>query len=81
MNLFPESKKKEKIKNIFNLSKKAGALSGKLLGAGKGGFFLFFVEEKFQKKFIEKMKPYTVVKHNITNTPCKVIFNANSSVN
>ena len=28
---------------IYNLSKKHGALGGKLLGAGGGGFFLFFV--------------------------------------
>ena len=29
--------------SIYNLSKKNGALGGKLLGAGGGGFFLFFV--------------------------------------
>ena len=76
--LFPKSSKNDKFKQIYEEAKKAGALSGKLLGAGGGGFFIFFVEETLQKSFIKKMKDYTVVKHNITNSPCEIIFNSST---
>ena len=32
-----------KLDSIYKVAKDAGAISGKLLGAGGGGFFLFFV--------------------------------------
>ena len=76
LKLFPTSNNKSKIMEIFKKAKKAGAISGKLLGAGGGGFFLFFVEEHLQDEFKKKMKNYTVVKHQITNSPCKIIFNS-----
>jgi len=40
---------------IYEIARRSGALGGKILGAGGGGFFLFYVEEK-QGKFREKMK-------------------------
>ena len=76
INLFSSSKNKEIILNIYKEALKAGAISGKLLGAGDGGFFLFFVDEHLQKSFINKMSNYTVVKHKITNSPCSIIFNS-----
>ncbi|MDB2481952.1 CBS domain-containing protein [Gammaproteobacteria bacterium] len=36
--------------NIYNNAIKSGALGGKLLGAGGGGFFLFYVEPKNRTK-------------------------------
>ena len=33
----------DKIEDIYNKAKKAGAIGGKLLGAGGGGYFLFYV--------------------------------------
>ena len=76
LKLFPDSNFKNIIIEIYKKAQKAGATSGKLLGAGGGGFFLFFVEEELQDKFKKSMKDYTVVKHNITNSPCKIIFNS-----
>lgn len=35
--------------NIYEIAKKNGAIGGKLVGAGGGGFFLFYVEEKHRK--------------------------------
>lgn len=40
---------------IYNIAKQNGALGGKISGAGGGGFFVFYVEEK-QGMFREKMK-------------------------
>ena len=76
--LFPDSDRTKKILEIYKEGKKFGASSGKLLGAGGGGFFLFFVEENLQKDFISSMNKYTVVKQNISNSPCKLLFNSKS---
>ncbi len=43
------------IDNIYELAIKAGALGGKLCGAGGGGFILFFVPPEKQKKVKEKL--------------------------
>jgi D-glycero-alpha-D-manno-heptose-7-phosphate kinase len=40
---------------IYEIARKSGALGGKISGAGGGGFFLFYVEEKHEK-FREQMK-------------------------
>ena len=40
---------------IYEIAKANGALGGKISGAGGGGFFLFYVDEK-QGKFREEMK-------------------------
>lgn len=48
---------------VYNRALKAGALGGKLLGAGGGGFFLFYVDPKNRDKVID-----IVTK----NTSCKI---------
>jgi len=44
------------IDKIYNNAIKAGAIGGKLLGAGGGGFILLFVEPDKQKKVKERLK-------------------------
>ena len=41
------------IDKFFQDAKKAGAIGGKLLGAGGGGFLLFYIQSDLQKKIIE----------------------------
>ena len=77
--LFPDCENTRRILKIYSEAKKFGARSGKLLGAGGGGFFLFLVEENLQDEFKKKMNNYTVVKHNICNSPCTVLFNSMSN--
>ena len=36
--------------NIYDIALKNGAIGGKLLGAGAGGFFLFYCDKKNQRK-------------------------------
>ncbi len=41
---------------IYNAALNAGALGGKLLGAGAGGFFLFFVQPQFRQKVSDALR-------------------------
>jgi D-glycero-alpha-D-manno-heptose-7-phosphate kinase len=44
------------IDEIYELGMKNGALGGKLLGAGGGGYMLFYTPEKYQSKVAEAME-------------------------
>ena len=50
---------------IYELAIRSGASCGKLLGAGGGGFFAFFVPETEQESFTKKMQDYVCIKANI----------------
>ena len=54
----------KKIDELYNHALKFGALGGKLLGAGGGGFFLFYVPYYRQKEFIKYF-------HKLINVPFK----------
>jgi D-glycero-alpha-D-manno-heptose-7-phosphate kinase len=45
-----------RVDEIYGDAMKAGALGGKLLGAGGGGFFLFFVQPRFRKQVTDVLK-------------------------
>ncbi len=45
------------IDNIYETGRQAGATGGKLLGAGGGGFMLFYCEKDKQEKLTDKLKP------------------------
>ena len=53
------------ILKIFRKGISSGALCGKLLGAGGGGFFAFFVPKKAQDNFLSLMKNYICVSASI----------------
>jgi len=40
--------------DIYNKAKNSGAIGGKILGAGSGGFFLFYVPQDIKKFFLKK---------------------------
>ncbi len=46
----------KKIDDIYNLSLKNGALGGKLLGAGAGGFIVFYAKSENKKKLLKFYK-------------------------
>jgi len=62
------------IDNIYSSAIKAGALGGKLLGAGGGGFILFYVEKDKQKKVKEALSGLLNVPFNFENEGTKIMY-------
>jgi len=62
------------IDDAYNKAIAAGAIGGKLLGAGGGGFMLFFVEPEKQKKVKEALSGLTHVPFRFENTGSQIIF-------
>ena len=65
------------IDSIYEKAKKNGSLGGKILGAGGGGFMLFFVPEHTQDYFLKKMSSLTHIPFQFENSGTKIIFNNN----
>mgnify|MGYP001227854252 CR=1 FL=1 len=59
--IFPKGPISDELSSIYNLGIKSGAACGKLLGAGGGGFFAFFVSPSKKKSFLRKMCKYICV--------------------
>ena len=59
---------------IYDRAIKAGALGGKLLGAGGSGFFLFYVPEEKQEKFRKEMKDLPELEFKFDHQGTTVIF-------
>lgn len=63
-----------KIKEIYEKGIQSGSTGGKLLGAGGGGFILFYVPRDNQIKFENEMRNFHFVDFNLENHGTKVIF-------
>ena len=64
-----------KIDNIYNIATKNGALGGKLLGAGGGGFLLFYVPKNMQRKFFNAFKKKVIIPFKFNNEGSEIMFN------
>lgn len=62
------------IDEIYNRARQAGAIGGKLLGAGGGGFFLFYVEQSKQRHFEQEMSPLQTISFCFELEGSKVIY-------
>ena len=62
------------IDNIYNEGINAGALGGKLLGAGGGGFILFFAKPEVQPIIKEKLKQLLYVPFRFDYTGSQIIY-------
>jgi len=66
-----------KIDEIYKAGIEAGALGGKLLGAGGGGFILFFAKPEAQPKIREKLKKFLYVPFKFDHGGTQVIYLGN----
>ncbi len=62
------------IDELYESGIKAGALGGKLLGAGGGGFLLFYVKDQQKKKVINKLKNLVFTDFNFEQTGTTIIY-------
>jgi D-glycero-alpha-D-manno-heptose-7-phosphate kinase len=65
------------IDEIYEKGLKAGALGGKLLGAGGGGFMLFFVKPENKLQVCEALKDLLLVPFEFENSGSQIIFYEN----
>ena len=68
------------IDNIYSSAMKAGAVGGKLLGAGGGGFILFFAEPKAHPRIKGKLKRYLNVPFRFENSGSQIIFHDREAI-
>ena len=62
------------VDNLYNQGMAAGALGGKLLGAGGAGFVLFYCPEEKQETFRQQMSAYTEMPFKFENYGSKIIY-------
>ena len=65
-----------KIDELYKISIQNGAVGGKLLGAGGGGFLLIYMVKEKQKNFLKKIKNITNIPFKFSNKGCEVILNS-----
>lgn len=62
------------IDEMYQKGKDAGALGGKILGAGGGGFLLLYVPEEKQSRVREALKEYRQVEFDFEQEGSRIIF-------
>ena len=62
------------IDELYAKAIKAGAVGGKLLGAGGGGFLLFYVEQDKQEKVKEALKDLLYVPFEFENAGTRIMY-------
>lgn len=65
------------IDEAYSTAMKNGAFGGKLLGAGGGGFLLFYCEKNLQQKLIQSLKPLTLFNFKFEQEGSKLIHYSN----
>ncbi len=62
------------IDDIYESGRHAGALGGKILGAGGGGFIIFFVKPELQARVKEKLKKLLLVPFKFEELGSQIIY-------
>jgi len=62
------------VNEVYETACRAGALGGKLLGAGGGGFLLLFAHLKEQKRIKEQLKNLLYVPFKFETSGSQIIF-------
>lgn len=69
------------IDEIYEKARKAGAIGGKLLGAGGGGFMLFFVTPENKPQLCEALKDLLLVPFEFESNGSQIMFYDNRRYN
>jgi D-glycero-alpha-D-manno-heptose-7-phosphate kinase len=64
----------KEIDEWYSTGIKSGALGGKLLGAGNGGFIMFFAPPEFHVKIIKALSNLQLVKFKFDNAGTQIVF-------
>ena len=64
------------IDSFYETAKEKGALGGKLLGAGGGGFMLLYVPKEKQEKFKSSIRDLKYVPFKFENAGTQILYNA-----
>lgn len=67
------------INEVYDAGLANGATGGKLLGAGGGGFMLFYCEKHKQAKLIEALKKYETIDFKFERDGSKIIYFADET--
>lgn len=62
------------IDNMYEMALKYGAVGGKILGAGGGGFMLLFVPPQYQNKVRRGLKDFLEIKFAFENNGSQIIY-------
>ena len=65
----------EKIEKIYNIGISEGASGGKIIGAGGGGYVLFYVNKSKQDRVINALSNYGFMRFNIDKYGSRVLLN------
>ena len=64
----------ERIDGLYQRAMDKGAMGGKLLGAGGGGFLMVLVKPEFQPSVIEAMSPLQVVRPGFDESGTRITY-------
>lgn len=62
------------IDNYYKIAIKTGAIGGKLLGAGGGGFLLFYANKKYVPNIIKKLKNLNYLKFKFDDSGTRITY-------
>lgn len=62
------------IDELYDIALKSGAFGGKLLGAGGGGFLLFYCEKEKQPTLIKALEKLMIVPFNFDNDGARILY-------
>jgi len=63
------------IDDMYEAAKHAGAIGGKILGAGGGGYMILYVPPKYQGAVADALSNYALFDFNFTDEGSRVVYN------
>ncbi len=68
------------IDHLYQTAKAAGAIGGKIIGAGGGGFMLLYVPKENQPRFLQQMKTHYFVPFHFSPSGTEILHNDTQTI-